>query len=47
MLRAGASVTDIAYQLGYESDAGFSRAFRRHVGVSPSLWRRTAVPTVA
>jgi AraC-like DNA-binding protein len=47
MLRAGASVTDIAYQLGYESDAGFSRAFRRHAGVSPSLWRRTAVPTVA
>ena len=30
MLRAGASVTDIAFQLGYESDAGFSRAFRRH-----------------
>ena len=47
MLRAGAAVTDIAYQLGYESDAGFSRAFRRHAGVSPSLWRRSAVQTVA
>lgn len=48
MLRAGVSVTDIAYQLGYESDAGFSRAFRRHAGVTPSLWRRTgAVSTVA
>lgn len=47
MLRAGASVTDIAYQLGYESDAGFSRAFRRHAGVSPSLWRRGAVEAVA
>jgi AraC-like DNA-binding protein len=47
MLRAGASVTDIAYQLGYESDAGFSRAFRRHAGVSPSLWRRAAVHAVA
>ncbi len=40
MLRAGTSVTDIAYRLGYESDAGFSRAFRRHAGVAPSLWRR-------
>lgn len=40
MLRAGASVTDIAFRLGYESDAGFSRAFRRHAGVAPSLWRR-------
>jgi AraC-like DNA-binding protein len=47
MLRAGASVTDIAYQLGYESDAGFSRAFRRHAGVSPSLWRRTGDRVVA
>jgi AraC-like DNA-binding protein len=43
MLRAGASVTDIAYQLGYESDAGFSRAFRRHAGVAPSRWRRAVV----
>jgi len=47
MLRAGAAVGDIAYELGYESDAGFSRAFRRHAGVSPSHWRRSAVRTVA
>lgn len=47
MLRAGASVTDIAFQLGYESDAGFSRAFRRYAGVSPSLWRRAAAHAVA
>lgn len=47
MLRAGAPVADIAYQLGYESDAGFSRAFRRHAGVSPSLWRRAVVAAVA
>jgi AraC-like DNA-binding protein len=48
MLRAGVSVTDIAYRLGYESDAGFSRAFRRHAGVAPSLWRRSVAPlTVA
>ncbi|WP_448808252.1 helix-turn-helix domain-containing protein [Agromyces bauzanensis] len=42
MLRAGASVTDVAYRLGYESDAGFSRAFRRHAGLPPSSWRRTS-----
>jgi AraC-like DNA-binding protein len=47
MLRAGASVTDIAFQLGYESDAGFSRAFRRYAGVAPSRWRRTPVPSAA
>jgi AraC-like DNA-binding protein len=47
MLRAGVPVTDIAYRLGYESDAGFSRAFRRHAGIAPSRWRRTAVHTVA
>ena len=47
MLRAGVPVTDIAYRLGYESDAGFSRAFRRHAGIAPSRWRRDAVATVA
>lgn len=44
MLRAGASVADVAFRLGYESDAGFSRAFRRHSGVSPSTWRRGVAP---
>lgn len=47
MLRDGASVTEIAFQLGYESDAGFSRAFRRHAGISPSRWRRRLVATAA
>ena len=42
MLRDGAPVSDIAYRLGYESDEGFSRAFRRHAGVPPSRWRRGA-----
>ncbi|WP_157001019.1 AraC family transcriptional regulator [Agromyces laixinhei] len=41
MLRAGIPVAGIAYQLGYESEAGFSRAFRRHSGFAPSLWRRS------
>ncbi|MCE7483253.1 MULTISPECIES: AraC family transcriptional regulator [Microbacterium] len=39
-------VSDTARELGYASDEGFSRAFRRHVGVTPSAWRsqRTHVP---
>lgn len=47
MLRAGVPVGDIAYRLGYESEAGFSRAFRRHSGSAPSLWRRALGQRVA
>jgi transcriptional regulator GlxA family with amidase domain len=35
-----AKVVDIARQVGYESEAAFSRAFRREVGVAPGGWRR-------
>ncbi|MFF2370454.1 AraC family transcriptional regulator [Agromyces sp. NPDC058110] len=47
MLRDGLPVSGIAFRLGYDSEAGFSRAFRRHRGVAPSLWRRTALQPVA
>ena len=47
MLRDGEPVSGIAYRLGYDSEDGFSRAFRRHSGVAPSLWRRTALQPVA
>jgi len=33
-------VNDIALDVGYESEAAFSRAFRRAVGESPGAWRR-------
>lgn len=39
LARRESTVTEVAHRLGYESDAGFSRAFRRHVGASPSRWR--------
>ena len=39
MLDAGRSVSQISRELGYASDEGFSRAFRRHTGMTPSLWR--------
>jgi len=39
MLDAGRSVSDISRELGYASDEGFSRAFRRRTGMTPSSWR--------
>ena len=39
MLDAGRSVSETSRELGYASDEGFSRAFRRHTGVAPSQWR--------
>jgi AraC-like DNA-binding protein len=36
-----ASVADVAGRLGYDSEAAFSRAFKRFIGVPPSTLRRT------
>ncbi|GAB3596502.1 helix-turn-helix transcriptional regulator [Microbacterium tumbae] len=47
LLDAGRSVSETSRELGYASDEGFSRAFRRHTGMIPSLWRvrtRVAIP---
>ncbi len=35
-----AKLIEIALDVGYESEAAFSRAFRRTVGESPGAWRR-------
>jgi AraC-like DNA-binding protein len=35
-----AKVAAIAEEVGYESEAAFSRAFKRLMGVSPAAWRR-------
>lgn len=37
-----AKIADIAEQVGYGSDAAFSRAFHRHVGQWPAEWRQAA-----
>jgi len=37
---AGAKLIAIAEAVGYESEAAFSRAFKKCVGVSPGEWRR-------
>ncbi|WP_221586234.1 helix-turn-helix domain-containing protein [Microbacterium sp. G2-8] len=39
LLESGRSVADTARSLGYGSDEGFSRAFRRRTGIAPSGWR--------
>ena len=35
------NVAGIATRIGYESEAAFSRAFKKMIGVAPSAWRRT------
>ena len=29
----------VGHEVGYESEAAFSRAFKKLVGVSPAVWR--------
>ena len=42
-LRSGAeAIVRIAERAGYESDAAFSRAFKREFGMPPAAWRRRA-----
>jgi AraC-like DNA-binding protein len=36
------TIAQIAEAVGYESEATFSRAFRREMGVAPGTWRRNA-----
>ena len=35
-----AKLIDVALDVGYESEAAFSRAFKRVAGVSPGAWRK-------
>jgi AraC-like DNA-binding protein len=45
-----APVAQVVSDVGYESEAAFSRAFKRTVGTSPSLWRErraTSAPMAA
>ena len=36
----GAGLGELALRLGYQSEAAFSRAFKRFIGVSPGAVRR-------
>jgi AraC-like DNA-binding protein len=42
--RSSLNVARIAEEVGYETDAAFSRAFRREFGVPPATWRRLHAP---
>jgi AraC-like DNA-binding protein len=47
LLESGRAVSEVSRELGYASDEGFSRAFRRRTGMTPSSWRmahRAPVP---
>lgn len=39
------NVASIALEVGYESEAAFSRAFRRSVGQPPAAWRKSQTRT--
>lgn len=39
LLDSNDSIAEIAMHTGYETEASFSRAFRRHVGAPPGAWR--------
>jgi AraC-like DNA-binding protein len=42
--RSALSMMQIALEVGYETDAAFSRAFRREFGMPPASWRRRHDP---
>jgi AraC-like DNA-binding protein len=40
LLAEGGQVAAVAAAVGYESEAAFSRAFKKLVGQAPTIWRR-------
>ena len=43
----GMKVTAAAHEVGYESEAAFSRAFKKVTGVPPARWRSHHAPAIA
>ena len=39
---SNASITRVATDVGYESEAAFNRAFKREFGLPPATWRKRA-----
>jgi len=40
LLVDGGQVAEVASEVGYESEAAFSRAFKKLVGEPPAAWKR-------
>jgi AraC-like DNA-binding protein len=40
-----AKVSAVGYEVGYESEAAFSRAFKKAAGLSPAAWRKRTAST--
>jgi AraC-like DNA-binding protein len=38
--RGNSNMASVAAEVGYESEAAFSRAFKKMIGMAPSAWRR-------
>ena len=41
LLEGNPTIAEVATRVGYGSEAAFSRAFKKQVGVSPAAWRET------
>jgi AraC-like DNA-binding protein len=41
LVETDAKVATIGAQVGYDSEAAFSRAFKRATGLAPGAWRET------
>jgi AraC-like DNA-binding protein len=46
LINQGESLTDVALDLGFSAPSNFSRFFKEHIGVSPSVYRRAAMGTL-
>ena len=44
LVRGSAKIAQVAAQAGYDSEAAFSRAFKKFVGFSPAEWRKRKSP---
>jgi AraC-like DNA-binding protein len=43
LLDPAAKVSAVAHDVGYDSEAAFSRAFKRTTGLAPAVWRRSCL----
>jgi transcriptional regulator GlxA family with amidase domain len=44
LTQSGAKVASIGAEVGYDSEAAFSRAFKRATGYAPGAWRELRRP---